>query len=267
MRRPEEPSLLRREAARAAARGERAHRARRWAAAAQAYGRAADVLAALDDGAGEAELRQSQGDALRRAGDLDAALAAHERAVALDTRGGDAAARARDLAGLAQTHRARGDVARAIATAEEARLLAAATPAVTATLENDLATYLLARGDSGDRERILALLASARRTNRSRGDRHAVAVNDLNLARAHLAFGDPEAAADAVGAALDAFRALDDPEGLAPAHELLGMLAARRGERAESLHHWTQARDTFAFLGDEAGRRRVERRLGGAAVD
>jgi tetratricopeptide (TPR) repeat protein len=258
-----EPSALRLGAERAAARGAAALGARRWDAAATAFGRAATAFAALDDAAAEATARVGEATALRRAGRLDAALDAAERARALDAARGDAGAEARDLAALAQVRRARGDVPGAIAAAEDARRRADDGSAVAATVENDLATYLLARGDAADRERIFALLASAERANRARGDARGRAVNQLNAGRAHLAFGEPDAAAAALASALEGFRRLDDPEGLTETHEALGELAATRGRRDESLAHWRQARDGFAFLGDRAAEERLARRLAG----
>jgi tetratricopeptide (TPR) repeat protein len=256
-----EPSMLRRDAERAVARGQAALEARRWDAAAGAFGRAATAFSALDDAGAEATARVGEATALRRAARLDAALIAAERAVALDAGRGDAGAEARDLAALAQVRRARGDVAGAIATAEDARRLVDDGSAVAATVENDLATYLLAQRDPADRTRIVALLASAERTNRARGDMRGRAVNQLNAGRAHLAFGEPELAASPLASALEAFRRLDDPEGLAETHEALGTLAASRGRHDERLAHYRQARDTFAFLGDQAAEERLTRRL------
>jgi tetratricopeptide (TPR) repeat protein len=263
MRSEPAPSALRHDAARAAARGAEALRGRRWNGAALAFARAGDVYAALDDPSAEASARHGQAEGLRRGGQLDAAVAAHERALALDVQAGDTAAQARDLAGLAQTYRARGDVARAITTAEEARRLARDASAVAATVDNDLATYLLARADPADRARIVELLTAARDTNRARQNARGVAVNELNLARAHLAAGAPASAAPLLASALDAFRRLDDPEGLAQTHEALGTLAALDGDRAGSVRHYRQARDTFAFLGEESGRQRLEALLAG----
>jgi tetratricopeptide (TPR) repeat protein len=263
-RRPQpEPSVLRRDATLALARGEDMLHSRRWPAAATAFARAGNIFAALDDGPAEATARHGQAEALRRTGQLDAALAAHERALALDGRAGNPSAQARDLAGLAQTQGAQGDLAHAITTAEEARRLAHDAPAVAAIVDNDLATYLLARGDPADRERIVELLTSARQTNRTRQDTRSVAVNELNLARVHLSIGEVAAAAPFLATALDAFRALDDAEGLAQTHEALGMVAGLQGDASERTRHYQQARDGFAFLGEETDRRRVERRLAG----
>lgn len=256
-----EPSALRLDAERAVVRGQAALGARRWDAAAASFGRAATAFSALDDAEAEATARVGEATALRRAARLDVALIAAERAVALDAGRGDADAEARDLAALAQVHRARGDVPGAIATAEDARRLVDDGSALAATVENDLAAYLLAHGDPADRTRILALLASAERTNRARGDVRGRAVNQLNAGRAHLAFGEPEQAASPLASALEAFRRLDDPEGLAQTHEALGALAASRGRHDERLAHYRKARDSFAFLGDRAAEERLTRRL------
>jgi tetratricopeptide (TPR) repeat protein len=256
-----EPSTLRLDAERAVARGQAALGARRWDTAAGAFDRAATAFSALDDAGAEATARIGQATALRRAARLDDALSAVERAVALDAGRGDASAEARDLAALAQVHRARGDVPGAIATAEDARRLVDEGSAIAATVENDLATYLLARGDPADRTRIFALLVSAERTNDVRGDVRGRAVNQLNAGRAHLAFGEPEQAASPLASALEAFRRLDDPEGLAETHEALGALAASHGRHSERLEHYRKARDTFAFLGDQAAEERLTRRL------
>jgi tetratricopeptide (TPR) repeat protein len=256
-----EPSTLRRDAEQLVARGQAALGARRWDAAASAFDRAARIFSALDDAGAEATARVGEATALRRAARLDAALVAAERAVALDAGRGDTGAEARDLAALAQVYHARGDVTGAIAAAEDARRLVDDGSAVAATIDNDLATYLLANRDPTNRTRIFALLASAERTNRARGDMRGRAVNQLNAGRAHLAFGEAEQAASLLGSALEAFRRLDDPEGLAETHEALGALAARRGRHSERVAHYRQALDTYAFLGDRAAEKRLTRRL------
>ena len=127
------------------------------------------------------------------------------------------------------------------------------------TLENDLALYLLARSDAGDRERIEELLASALASSRSHGDAGGVATVQLNRGRAHLQFGEVALAEPPLREALDRFRALDDPEGLARTHEELARLFDVRNEPGAARRHLEQARRGYAFLRDEAGLRRLDR--------
>jgi len=249
---PPPPSPVRQDAQHATETG-RAHFAERsFEASARAYARAATTYAALDDADAEAGALRGQGEALRRAGSLDAATQAFERALALDRGRDDPSARALDLAGLARCARDRGEIEAAIAGVDEALGLVGIDASVRAALANDLALHLLARGRRDDRARILGLLASSRDRAVADGDAHGAAVAYLNLGHASRRFGDlPRAEAD-LREALDRFRALDDPAGLARTHEELAALARDRNDPEAARRHAEQALRGYEFLGDEA---------------
>ena len=164
---------------------------------------------------------------------------------------------AQNLTGLAQCAAAQQRLDLAIETSEQALKLAGKTPAIRATIENDLAVHLLERGRATDRDRVLALLASALNTNQQLRNAPGVAVNDLNFGRAHLAFGQLELAEAQLARALLEFRTLDDVRGLAQTHELLAAVYAKRGDAARAKVHRQQALDKYAFLKDEAAMKRL----------
>lgn len=253
-----EPSPLRQQAQRAAESGASSFADRHWQASARAFERAAEIYGALDDSASEAAARRNQAEALRRAGRIDDATAAFQSALASDQRAGRSLDQARDLAGLARCQSARGEADLAIASARQALERTTASDPLHALLENDLALYLLERGDVADRERIHQLLTSALQESRSRGDVRGMATAQLNLGRAYLRFGEEDLAEAPLAEALEHFRALDDPAGLARAHEELARLFDARNQPDRARLHREQARRGYAFLGDEAGVRRVE---------
>lgn len=253
-----EPSALRRQAERATQSGRAAATARQFESAARSFEGAADTFAALDDFAAEADARFERGEALRRAGAHAEVCASAAQALALDRALERRAAQARDLVGLARCERAQGDFARAVAHAEEALALAGGDPALEATVRSDLALHLLARGDSADQARILELLDAALHSARSAGNERAAAAAQLALGQAQLRFGAHAQAEAALLAALTAFRALDDPEGIALVHESLAVLFAGRDESRAALHR-EQAREGFSFLGDAEALVRLSR--------
>jgi tetratricopeptide (TPR) repeat protein len=254
-----EPSPLRQQAQRAAETGGSRFAARHWEASARSFERAAEIYGALDDSAAEAAARRGQAEALRRAGKIDDAAVAFQSALAIDQRAGRPLDEARDLAGLARCASARGEMDLAIATAQQALERTPASDPLHALLENDLALYLLERGDVADRKRIHQLLESALEESRSRGDVRGMASAELNLGRAYLHFGENDLAESPLDEALAHFRTLDDPEGLAHAHEELARLFDARAQPDRARFHREQARRGYAFLGDEAGVRRLER--------
>lgn len=254
-----ETSSLRQQAQRAADSGGSRFSDRHWEASARAFERAAELYVALDDSASEAAARRNQAEALRRAGRIDDATAAFQGALASDRRGGRSIAQARDLAGLARCQSARGEPDLAIASLQQALELTDASDPLRSVLENDLALYLLERGDVADRERVYQLLASALQKSRSRGDVRGMAIAQLNLGRASLRFGADDLAESPLEEALEHFRALDDPEGLARTHEELARLVDVRNQPARARLHREQARRGYVFLGDEAGVRRLDR--------
>jgi tetratricopeptide (TPR) repeat protein len=259
---PAPASPLRQSAAAAAEAGSTRFEARHYAAAARSFGRAAEVYGALDDRAAEATALRNQAEALRRTGKLEDAVGALERALALDTEGAWPAGQARDLAGMARCHAERGDEDGAIERAEAALAIVPDTDPVAASLEIDLAVYLIARGRPADQPRVVALLdAVARRADAAAEPRTRAAAH-LHLGRAHRLLGSPGSADVPLRQALDEFRTLDDPAGLARTHEELGLLQGARADTANARRHLEQARRGYAFLGDEAALARIDDLLG-----
>ena len=230
---------------------------RAWRAAARSFGRAADAFAALDEISPEASAWRSQAEALRRAGDEEGAERAGARALVLDRQRGVPEDVARDLVGLARAAAARGDAGLAVARAEEALSLAPPASPLATLVQNDLAVYLLARGDAADRTRAASLLGAALAEATARGDAAGIAAAELNLARTALAGGDPDAAAPRLDRALAGYRGLEDPEGIASTHEVLAALARTRGDESLAAFHRGQAWAGFTFLDDRAALARL----------
>lgn len=249
---PPPASPLRTEALAAAEAGSKRFTDRYFAAAARSFGRAAQIYGALDDPIAEATALRNQAEALRRAGDLSAATAAFERALAIDRLGGQTDGQARDLAGLARCASARGEVDRAIQHAEQALGFVTGSETLRASLEIDLAVYLLARGSSTDQERIVELLTSAGQRAAAGELPRIQAAAHLHMGRTQRFFGSPDLAEEALSLALSEFRALDDPEGLARTHEELGRLLNARNQPEAAKRHLKQARRGYEFLEDEA---------------
>ncbi|HME69023.1 MAG TPA: tetratricopeptide repeat protein, partial [Myxococcota bacterium] len=213
-------SVPRAEARQQLASGRSAYEQRQWKAASVAFGRAALIFAALSESSAETAALRDQGEALRRAGDLETAVAVDQRALELDRRLGHRQDQARDLGGLARCAAAQQKTALAIQTAEDALALVDAGTPLAAVLENDLALYLLARGESGDPARARELLSSALASNQAQRDALGAASNELNLGRAEFASGDSKLAESHLERALEGFRALQDLDGLAQTHEM-----------------------------------------------
>jgi tetratricopeptide (TPR) repeat protein len=249
---PPPESALRSEARSAAEVGSARLAGRHDAAAARSFGKAAEIYGAIDDPAAEAAALRNQAEAFRRAGQLDAATAGFERALAIDLLGERPAGQARDLAGLARCSSARGELDLAIAQSERALGLVPDAAALRASLEIDLAVYLVARGNPADQARVVELLGSAAETAEASGEPRTRAAAHLGLGRARRLFGAPELALEPLRLALDEFRALDDAEGLARTHEELGRLMQLQGRPEEARRHLEQARRGYAFLEDEA---------------
>jgi len=255
---PAKPSPLRVQADRTVASGHDAFARQNWSSAAQLFAHAATTYAALDDPAGQADALHNRAQASQRAGQIDAAIDAYEAALALNRLAKRNLAVAQNLAGLAQCARAQSKFDLAIESGNEALTLAAESPAIAATIENDLALHLLARGNPADKERIFNLLSSALQRNQRLGNKHGIAANDLNFGRAHLAFHQLEPAEAQLARALLEFKELDDVAGLAQTHEQLAKLYQASGDNARARHHQAQARDKYAFVKDEAALRRLE---------
>jgi tetratricopeptide (TPR) repeat protein len=234
------------------------YRRQNWAAAAKSFERAADTFAAVDDFGAEATARHNCGQALRKAGQLDAAVESYQKALAINGRLKRSSEQAQNLAGLAACYRAQNKVDLAIQTGEEALKLATGSKSVVAKLENDLALSLLKRGDAADRDRVIQLLTSALKISEWEGNKRSIAANHLNLGRAQLQFDQATAAETSLNKALELFRSLDDPAGLAASHELLAKLYLKLGNTEKARFHSEQARAKYEFLKDEAGLRRVE---------
>jgi tetratricopeptide (TPR) repeat protein len=258
---PPPSSPLRRDAQAASEAGSTRFAARHFDAASRSFGRAAEIYGALDDPAAEAGALRNQAEALRRAGRPEEARSGFERALGIDRLGGNTDAQARDLAGLARCASAQGDGALAIQQAEQALALASDSGALRSSLEIDLAVYLIARGEPSDRARTVELLTSARDRAAVEGLPRVGAAANLNLGRGQLAFGAPELAGEPLLLALDEFRSLDDPEGLARTNEELGRLSLALHQPEEAQRHLEQARRGYAFLGDDAALARLDELL------
>jgi len=256
---PPEPSPLRRRAQSAVEAGSKRFSGRHFEASASSFGQAAEIFGVLDDEVSEAAALRNQAESLRRTGDVAGATDGFERALALDRKNANALARARDLAGLARCASARGEMDRAVEQSEQALVLANGDDAVQAPFEIDLAVYLLERGNAADRPRLEALLESAASPSNEPSSR---AAAHLNRGRAQRRFGASESAESSLRQALDEFRQLDDPEGVARTHEELGRLLQARGDMEAARRHLQQAQRGYAFLGDEAASASVEALLG-----
>jgi len=67
-----------------------------------------------------------------------------------------------------------------------------------------------------------------------------------------------DAAGTSLLKALELFRSLDDPRGLATAHELLARLYRKRNDPEKAGFHAGQAREKYEFLHDDAGVKRMD---------
>jgi tetratricopeptide (TPR) repeat protein len=231
---------------------------RQWSSAARGFEHASLGFAAIEESLAEAGARRDEAEALRRAGLPAQAVTADERALQIDRHFDRTEDVARDLTGLARSAAAQGQTARAITTAEEAYNLAGAGTPLAAVIENDLALYLLARGDAADRARAQDLLNSALSANQARGETSSIATNELNLGRTALDSGDPDAAETSLQNALATFRELEDPVGLAHTHELLARLYFARHDDEQARFHLAQARAGFEFLKDAPSLARLD---------
>jgi tetratricopeptide (TPR) repeat protein len=249
---PPPVSPLRTEALAAAEAGSRRLTGRHFAAAADSFGQAAQIYGVIDDPTAEAAALRNQAEALRRLGDLGAATAGFERALAIDRLGKRTDGQARDFAGLARCSSARGEVDCAIRQSEQALGLVSGAEALRASLEIDLAVYLLARGNSTDQGRIIGLLTSAGDRAAAEGEARTEATAHLHMGRAQRFFGSPELAEEPLRLALSEFQRLDDPEGLARTHEALGRLLNARNQPEAAKRHLEQARRGYEFLNDQA---------------
>ncbi len=252
---PEPVSALRKEATSAAATGGERFTRRHYLASAESFGRAAEIFAALDDTYAEAKARRNRAESLRRAGRFEEAAAGFERALVLDREGGRLSEQARDLAGLARCRYALGDTEAAVEQAEAA--LALATDG-DASVEIDLAVYLIARGDPAAEPRVVALLTSVAERAAERDEPRTRAAANYHLGRAYRSFGSPDRAETPLRRALDQFRAIDDPEGLARTHEELGHLLEARNDVEGARRHFQRARLGYEFLGDAPALARVD---------
>ena len=253
-----EPSRTRVQAEQAYDSGRAAYGRQSWAAAAASFEKAAEAFAAVDDYAEEATARHNHGQALRRLGKQQEALEAYEKSRVLNKRLSRKTEEAQNLDGMAASWRALGELERAIQVLEEALPLASESRSVRATVENDLGLYLLQLKRKEDQARVLQLLQSALDTNKSLGDTRALAANHLNFGRAQLQFEQLDAAAASLLKALELFRSLDDPRGLATAHELLARLYRKRNDPEKAGFHAGQAREKYEFLHDDAGVKRMD---------
>ncbi len=251
------PSPARLAAENALASAETAYAKKEWSASARAFGHAAVAFGAIGEAAPEATARSAQSESLRRAGDAAGAVAAAEAALVIDRHLARPEAQARDLAILARARAAQGDLVLAIETAEAARAQARSGSALLAVVESDLALYLLLAGRASDRERAVELLRSVCSAMEAGHDARGLATAELQLGRAELLAGEPDAAVGHLDRARAAFAAMEDVEGLAATNELLAALAAGRGDAAAAEYYRAQARAGFMFADDRAGLARL----------
>ena len=255
---PKEQSRPRIEAERAYENGQAAYKQKQWISAANSFGKAADSFAAMDDYAIEATALHNQAQALRRAGQIEESIASYQKSLALNQRLKRPLEQAQDLTGLAQCYRAQKKFDLAIQNSDDAMKLASSSRTLTSVIQNDLALTLLQRGNKEDQDRIIQLLKSALKTSEAAGSSRARAANYLNLGRAWLQFGQNDSAENSLTKALDAFRAIDDPAGLAQTHEQLAKLYRMSGNAEKAKFHLEHAREKYTFLKDEAGLKRIE---------
>jgi tetratricopeptide (TPR) repeat protein len=249
-------SELRQQARRADESARTAYQRRNWDVAARLFERSAAMFGAMDDHLPQAVALHNRGQALLQAGQPDAARDAFDAALQINRRLGRRPEQAHNIAGLAQCDSRSGRTDDAITALRQALDIAGGAQPLTAGLQNDLAVMLLAAGAGP--EEIIGLLSAALQTNHARRDRRGMAVSHLNLGRARLTFGEHEPASRHLAEALELFRALEDPAGLAHTHETLAGLYASRQDTDRARYHHDQARDKFIFLNDEAALQRLE---------
>jgi tetratricopeptide (TPR) repeat protein len=260
---PPPSSTLRSQALAAAEAGSKRFTNRHYAGAARSFGEAARIYDVIDDPEAQAAALRNQAEALRHLDDLDAATTSYERALTLDRIDGRRNGQARDLAGLARCFGARHELERAVRTSEQALRLVMDSEALRASLEVDLAVYLLARAHASDQARVVELLAAAAERATVAGEPRTLAAAHLHMGRARRLFGSPDLADAPLRQALSEFRALADPEGLARTHEQLGRLFEELGEPTAALRHLGQARRGYEFLDDRAALAKLDKFLAG----
>ena len=220
-----------------------------WKGAARNFQRTADILNSLDDYAGEAAARHNQARALQHAGEFDAAIAAYQRALDINRRLNRPADQSHSLAGLAQCHAALGRLPQAIEAAEQALPIATTAKLI---VQNDLASLLIQRNQAGDLDRARKLLDTALAADPK------LAVTQLNLGRAALVAGQRAEAKTRLTGALEAFRANQDPAGIACAHETLALCCQALCDNEAAKFHREHARQKFTFLKDAAALKRLD---------
>jgi tetratricopeptide (TPR) repeat protein len=224
---PAPVSNLRQQARQADQAGREEYQRGRYDSADRHLERAAKIYSALDDSPALADARHNQAQALLQAGNVEAARQGFESALALNRALNRKPEQAGNLAGLARCFVAQSNVDRAIELLEESLTLA-----VLPVAQNDLAMALLDRGRDEDRARDVAGAAAGR----------------LNLGRAQLRWGERAAAQTSLEKSLELFRAVDDPAGLARAHELLAELCRLTGDVERAIQHEQSAREKWQFL-------------------
>jgi tetratricopeptide (TPR) repeat protein len=222
-----------------------------WKAAARNFEKAADILNALDDLAGEAALRHNQARALQHGGQLDAAIVAYERARDLNQRLKLATNVAVNLTGLAQCYQAQGKLEDAIKNATKALpMVPTNAPTIRLIIQNDLASFLIQRNNPGDIAKARELLVAT--------DSKA-AITQLNLGRAALADGQHAAACDYLKQALKGFCAEENAAGIASTHEQLMRCYEKLGDRENAKFHHDQAFQKYTRLQNAEALKRIAR--------
>jgi tetratricopeptide (TPR) repeat protein len=232
--------------------GHAAYERRNWPSAASAFSRAADKYAAMDDDASRATALVNQGNAVLGSGQPWGAEEIFERAFTLADRAGSKRTAASALAGRARCWP--GDATKACVSLDQALSLVRDDPATTATLQNELAVVRMQMQLTG----VTDLLQAALATNEKLGRTRDTAVNRLNLGRYYLAQPEYNLARQHLDTALEQFRKLDDPVGLAQAHESLMKLHEATGHAEQAAFHRDRALQTYQFLKDQAGVKRLD---------
>ena len=216
-----------------------------------AHQEALAVFETLGDRASAGRTHQNLGLVFAALGDLDQAAAAYGAALGLHA-ADDRGERARTLSSLADLHRQRGDLGRAISIAEEA--LAAVEgvgmPDAEAAARAALATTLF---HVGDYDRAVRLHRQALEAYEASGARAGIAAETFELGNIHLARHELDEAAEVLERALAAWEALGQRRNIAPVLANLGLVFRERGDPARALAMYERAGRLQAEAGDRRG--------------
>ncbi|MBL9086964.1 MAG: CHAT domain-containing protein [Planctomycetia bacterium] len=216
-----------------------------------AHQEALAVFGALGDRAAAGRTQQNLGLVFAALGDLDQAAAAYGAALALHA-ADDRVERARTLSSLADLHRQRGDLGRALSVAEEAlaAVEGAGMPDAEAAARAALATMLF---HVGDYDRSVRLHRQALEAYEASGARAGIAAQTVELGNIHLARHELDEAAEYLERALEAWEALGQRRNIALVLANLGLVARERGDPARALSLYERAGRLQAEAGERRG--------------